>query len=405
MHPAVVIGTCLAVLLLLGVCERLARDRSRRAVPIRIHINGTRGKSTVTRLIWGALLEAGIPAAAKTTGTAARLLLPDGTERRVPRHAPASIREQLWLLRQARRAGARAVVAECMAVEPELQWISERQMLSATIGVITNVRSDHTDVMGRTLEQGAASLANTTPTAGVLVVGDRRHLPLFERRAARMGTRVVSLAADEPEDGALRTWELENRALALAVTRELGIPDKVALDGMRRAAHDPGAFKTGTMAIGGRSVAFIDATAANDPESLALLLTGTASSQRPPTNALPADSEDPANQMVVYNHREDRAERLRVFATDCQYLQHARYLVVTGDRPSVALLRLARARRGGRPVLFAARRHLREVLARLVQTAPEVTRIVFCGNTRRLDVSSVFREELASLARSSVSDS
>ena len=45
----------LALVLSLLLWERLARDRALAAVPIRIHVNGTRGKSTVTRLIAGAL--------------------------------------------------------------------------------------------------------------------------------------------------------------------------------------------------------------------------------------------------------------------------------------------------------------------------------------------------------------
>ena len=60
---------CLLVLLALGGAERLARDRAWREVPVRIHVNGTRAKSTLTRLIWSALCEAGVPALAKTTGT------------------------------------------------------------------------------------------------------------------------------------------------------------------------------------------------------------------------------------------------------------------------------------------------------------------------------------------------
>ena len=86
---------CLLVLLALGLAERVARDRALAALPIRIHVNGTRAKSTVTRLIWSALLEAGIPAVAKTTGTAPRLLLPDGREVPLRRRGPANIREQL----------------------------------------------------------------------------------------------------------------------------------------------------------------------------------------------------------------------------------------------------------------------------------------------------------------------
>jgi hypothetical protein len=71
---------CLFVLVVLGGTERLARDLALRAVPIRIHVNGTRAPSTVTRLIWSALSESGTPAIVKTTGTAARILLLDRRE-------------------------------------------------------------------------------------------------------------------------------------------------------------------------------------------------------------------------------------------------------------------------------------------------------------------------------------
>ena len=120
--------------------ERRARDAAHAAIPIRIHVNGTRGKSTVTRLVAAALREAGMRTVAKTTGTAARIILPDGNERPVRRRAPASIREQLWLLREAHRLRADAVVIECMAVDPDLQAVCEEQMVRSTIGVITNAR-------------------------------------------------------------------------------------------------------------------------------------------------------------------------------------------------------------------------------------------------------------------------
>src|SRR5512139_2374317 len=140
--------------------ERRARDRALAAIPIRIHVNGTRGKSTVTRLVAGALREAGIRTVAKTTGTAPRIILRDGSERPVRRRAPASIREQLWLLREAHRLGAEAVVVECMAVDPDLQAVCEAQMIRSTIGVVTNVRLDHAEAMGRTIDEVAQALAS-----------------------------------------------------------------------------------------------------------------------------------------------------------------------------------------------------------------------------------------------------
>ncbi|MEI6197433.1 MAG: poly-gamma-glutamate synthase PgsB, partial [Verrucomicrobiota bacterium] len=134
------ISICLILLVGLGLLERFLRGRAWKAVPIRIHVNGTRGKSSVTRLIWAALREAGIPTVAKTTGAAPRLLLPDGSERPVKRHGKPNIREQLRTLLLARRLGARAVVLECMALAPELQWIAEHSMARATVGVIANAR-------------------------------------------------------------------------------------------------------------------------------------------------------------------------------------------------------------------------------------------------------------------------
>ena len=49
-------------------------------VQIRIHVNGIRGKSTVTRLLGGMLREGGFNTLSKTTGSAARIIMPDGSE-------------------------------------------------------------------------------------------------------------------------------------------------------------------------------------------------------------------------------------------------------------------------------------------------------------------------------------
>ncbi|HPG91529.1 MAG TPA: Mur ligase family protein, partial [Rectinema sp.] len=131
-------------------CARL------KAVPIRILVNGTRGKSTVTRLIAAGLAAAGLRVYAKTTGSAARIILPDLSEREIRKHGTAkrrpSIMEHKWFVREAHRAGAQAIVAECMAIRPETIGVLETRLAHSTIGVITNVRLDHLDTMGTELE-------------------------------------------------------------------------------------------------------------------------------------------------------------------------------------------------------------------------------------------------------------
>jgi len=363
--PIIPLLLCLAAVLALGLLERRARDAAWRSIPVRVHVNGTRGKSTVTRLIWSALREAGIPAAAKTTGTAPRLLLPDGREQPLARHAPASIREQLVFLRTARRQGARAVVVECMALDPELQWVSEHRMLRATIGVITNARPDHVEVMGHGTEAIASSLANTIPGGGVLVIGEAH--PAFEERARLLGTRVVVADA-----GAHAGWLAEDRQVALAVMRELGVGDEVSIRGFDRVPHDPGAVRRGTWRTSGGTGTWIDATAANDPVSLGRLLHGA----------------PPGRRIVVYNHRDDRSPRLLTFAEHPGAVAEAETLLVTGSPPAVTLWRRLRRRRAGRTTRFVPADRLAAWLA----ACPEPADLVFCGNTRGINVGRVLSE-------------
>jgi len=377
---------CLLVLLALGGAERLARDRALRAIPVRIHVNGTRAKSTVTRLIWAALTEAGTPTMAKTTGTAARILLPGGTEVPVRRHGPANVREQLEFIRLARREGARAVVVECMALDPTLQYVTEREMVRATIGVITNARLDHTEIMGPDVCSVASTLANTIPVRGVLVTGASEFAPLFRERAAALGTRVVVVDPGPhgpavPGEGG--RWLAEDSALALAVTRELGIDDAVAWRGFARAPQDPGAVRRGRAPLPSGEAAWLDATAANDPESLARLLEDFEPWHRGPAVGVAARP-----RILVYHHRADRVPRLECFAAHLPDIFSSDLVVVSGAHPpSTAWRALTRIRRPG-TLLFVSTDGLAAWLAANASRAA----VVFCGNTRGLDVPRLIEE-------------
>ena len=121
------------VLLCLGFFEAARHRRSLSSIPIRIHVNGTRGKSSVTRLIAGGLREGGVITCAKTTGTLARMILPDASEYPVFRPSGANVIEQVRILSTAASYGAQAVVIECMALQPHLQWLSESRFLKAPL--------------------------------------------------------------------------------------------------------------------------------------------------------------------------------------------------------------------------------------------------------------------------------
>jgi poly-gamma-glutamate synthase PgsB/CapB len=268
----VALSLLVAAVVALGAFEYWVHVWHVASIPIRIHVNGTRGKSSVVRLVAAALREHGLRVHAKTTGSLARLIEPDGTEFPVYRPGMTNVIEQLRILAIAAREGSQAVVVECMALQPSLQSLSELKMVRSTHGVICNAWPDHLDVMGPAEDDVALALLGTCPVGGTLFTGERRYLPLFEAVCAERGSRLV--VVDPAAVGEIRDEEMdrfsyiehkENVALALAVAASLGVPREVALNGMVRAAPDAGALREFELDFFGRRVVFVNGFAANDP--------------------------------------------------------------------------------------------------------------------------------------------
>ncbi len=297
----------IVIFVLMGLVERFRHLRSLRRIPTRIHVNGTRGKSSVTRLIFEGLKAGGIRTVAKTTGSAASYIHPDGTEEPLRRLGPPNIKEQIAIMRRAAAEEARALVIECMAVRPDLQAVSEKKIVESTIGVITNARPDHLEVMGPTLDDVARSLSSTTPRKGRLFSAAPRYAGLFEEVAVRRGStfRLSDPGAVSAEDleGFRYIEHAENVSLALDVCEEVGVPRDVALSGMRSAAPDVGALTRMVVRDGDTSLEFINAFAANDPASTLMIWTSLGYSER-----------DPETLMVLVNLRGDRMKRSKDLA-------------------------------------------------------------------------------------------
>ncbi|MEM7050259.1 MAG: poly-gamma-glutamate synthase PgsB [Acidobacteriota bacterium] len=273
MSSFAVLSGVVGLLLALAVVEFRRHQRSIAAIPHRIHVNGTRGKSSVTRLIGAGLRAGGIRTVTKVTGTFPRLILEDGSDVPVHRKAAASILEQLGIMRFAVDRGAEALVIECMALQPDYQRLTEEQMVHATVSVLTNVRLDHTDVMGRTLPEIAASMGNTIPANGTVFTSEADNPRLIAELAAAKGTVCELVTAEqvaaEALDGFGYIEHRDNVALALAVCRHLGVDDETALAGMWRAVPDAGVLTRSRVEQGGKVATLFNAFAANDPDSSA----------------------------------------------------------------------------------------------------------------------------------------
>jgi len=143
--------------------EAVALARHREAVPLRIAVTGTRGKTTVTRRLAAILAEDGRKVLAKTTGSDANYVFPDGSIQEIHRLGSPSIIEQKRLLRRGAALGVDVVLAEVMSVHPEYHRVECQRILRPHLVAVTNFRADHIEAQGSTEEDVASVLSLDVP--------------------------------------------------------------------------------------------------------------------------------------------------------------------------------------------------------------------------------------------------
>ncbi len=259
------------ILVFLGIIENYYHNKSLAKIPIRIHVNGARGKSSVTRLIAAALRAGGITTMAKTTGSAPRIIDKEGRDLIIHRLRSASIGEQVKLIRNFAKKKIQALVIECMAVQPQYQWVAEQKMIKSTISVITNVRPDHLDEMGSTMSDISYSLSNTIPFNGSFITAERDFCEQLEEVAKKRNSIINIVDSNNITDEYLNKFpyleHADNIAIALEVCKDLGIDSETALNGMLKTPPDPGALVIWDLFFENYKNRFVNAFAANDPKS------------------------------------------------------------------------------------------------------------------------------------------
>jgi len=281
-----------------------ARDR----IDWRVHVNGIRGKSTVTRYVAAIFRAAGYRTFGKTTGSAARILQVDGRDFDFGRRGFPNVNEQVRILWQFSRQQAEATVMECMAVNPlYAEWL-EHKVMRSHLGILTNVRLDHMDYLGETLPQIAHSLGRATPKAGMLITAeeDPELQQILRSEAAKRGsTLLIADPASVNSDNlaGFNHFAIEaNVAIGYLVADQLGLDRQKALQAMQSAQPDPGAFRLQQLQRNGRCITWANLFAVNDRESFVNLCERLF-------------EQHPQHQrVVVLNNRHDRQTRVELFA-------------------------------------------------------------------------------------------
>ena len=366
---ATVLALVLVFAFALLVLERVLLDRRCSAIPLRIAVTGTRGKSSVTRMLASVLRESGRTVIAKTTGSKAVIILPDGLEKEVKRRGRPSIMEQKQFVHLGANLGADTVVAEIMSVHAENHFVEAQQLLKPHVVLATNFRVDHTAAMGNTREGVASVISLDVPSGSRVFVPEHECLPAFREAMRENGAELVEVPAETATGYEVRDTDFpENLHLVFAAARSLGLDDEMILKGIRHARQDIGALQIWRYELPGlkNACVAVNAFAANDPESTLLV-------QRQVMTGL---GDDAGQCIGLMNLRADRGDRTIQWAealADGALREFSRLYLCGLHAPALA----RRLPRNGVPIEVLRRTRPQEVMKAILSRDQDRRSVVF----------------------------
>lgn len=273
-----------------------------------IHVNGTRGKTSVTRMIGHILNENSYSVCVKTTGTIPTIILPNNEEIKIKRFGQPNIKEQLKVMKIAKKHGANILVIECMAITPKYQYITHHKMLYADITVLTNVRLDHQEVLGSKEIDIAESFYNTISNKGVLFVNeDISHF--YTKEALERDTEVITYGKYTLNQDV--DLYKDNIGAALKVASYFYIDNDKAINDLKTYKKDIGSFKIYEL----DNHIFINGFSINDVESLNITL---------------ENLKDMNINTFLINNRSDRSYRVKEHLVFLKSLNIKKLIVAGG---------------------------------------------------------------------------
>ncbi len=360
----------LLLILVSLVIERIILNRSCAGLRIRIHVGGTRGKTSVTRYLSAGLRSSGQRTCAKVTGTRAATISADGTERPIKRRGGPRVGEQFDIMRWAARQKADALVLECMSISPELQRLESRE-LKPHLLVMTKIRDDHREHLGGVAEQVNA-MCEVIPENSVVITDDRDHEEIIRRVAGTRNSRVIGVADTDLPAGVVLPAGVHksNVVLALRACQEAGADISSALSGILDEASKRSERST-ALELGDKRGWFVNGFAVNDIESAQ----GFVDSWR-------AKLTECKSLVIMLNTRTDRPLRSRTFAAWIARLEGLADVILIGDHAAWTQKALKRLGLPANRIHIWRDRQIKQPLTSFGDVIPDRSLVVGLGNTR-----------------------
>jgi gamma-polyglutamate synthase len=291
------------------ILESIIFNRKIKQIPMRISVSGTRGKTSITRTLASVYQAHGIRVLAKTTGSEAMFILPDGTTRRIRRKGLTTILEQKNLIRLAVKLKAECLITEIMSIHPENHRVETNKLIKPGLTILSNFRADHTDVVGESLREISELFINDIfPGSKVIVSEDEMNEFIhrgIKQKKAQLIVAQPGTGEQLRQSGTVSVKQLNsNLALIIAAAHLQGIPDNTILQGILDTHLDIGQTDIFRHVHIDRKIWLVNAFAANDPVSTVQIIQLT--------NALlTPEMTSPPEIVGLIALRSDRGERSR----------------------------------------------------------------------------------------------
>ncbi len=262
--------------------RRLVRD-----IPLRIAVTGTRGKTSTTLAIEKHLRQRGHDTMAKVTGTTPYVVR-NGEPVPTPRYGPVMLDETMWEIKRHAPCGAAIIENQAIA---EYGMRIVHQALRPHVIVITNVRRDHQDQVGREPQRIARAFGRSVRKGATVLCGeqDPTLAAIVQEEVQRRKAHYVQVDEHLGDPPGMVNHRIVHQLLERV--HGTGLPDRV-LDATRTALQRTNQFHPGP-------VPAFDASEVNDVDSTHKILRHI--------------SPDPMPMVWVLYLRGDRRERSHAF--------------------------------------------------------------------------------------------
>lgn len=321
-----IILAILSAFYILLLLENVIHLKRLKTIPLRISVSGTRGKTSITRMLASILRESGRNVLAKTTGTEAVYILPDGSIENIKRRGPTNIIEQKNLIIKASQLKADVLISEVMSIQAENHKIESRRLIKPNYTIIANMNPDHLDAAPG--ERMSILYENDLYRNSTLVIPENVLDKRLEIRALQIGCTLMKVEQ--------ASFTIQNKLIASALAKRLGCTAEQIAMGLKNAQMDLGATLAYSFKQNGQTIIFINAFAANDPVSSQQIIEEISSQEEYKNYELYA----------ILNLRNDRPERSVQWIDFLKgkYLNRFKEIYLIGDHGRAAKRQLKQGR-------------------------------------------------------------